>query len=64
MTGLELIEVKDNIMEMWNCPYDLIFVSFNVNTTGATGGAGTAYPSAAFNFTLVLSGVRVALFLI
>jgi hypothetical protein len=45
-----LIEVKDNTMEMWNCPYDMMFVSFNVNTTDATGGPGTAYTSGNVTF--------------
>ena len=30
-----------------------------VNTTGATSGAGTAYPSGALEFTPVFNGVRV-----
>jgi hypothetical protein len=32
-------------------PYGMIFVSLNSNTTGVTGGAGSAYPSAAYVFT-------------
>ena len=31
-----------------------------INTTGATSGAGTAYPSGTPEFTPVLCGVRVA----
>jgi hypothetical protein len=31
--------------------YGMIFVSLNSNTTGVTGGAGSAYPSAAYVFT-------------
>ena len=34
--------------------------SFKINTTGATSGAGTAYPFGAHEFTPVFSGVRVA----
>jgi hypothetical protein len=30
-----------------------------INTTGATSGAGTAYPSGAQEFTPVFSGIRV-----
>ena len=32
----------------------MMFVSFNDNLTGVTGGAGTVYPSGAFVFTFVI----------
>jgi hypothetical protein len=38
----------------------MMFVSFNSNTTGITSGAGTANPSGAQEFFIVFSGVRVA----
>ena len=38
----------------------MTFVSFNTNTTGANGGAGTVYPSRAPEFTLDFSEVRIA----
>ena len=38
----------------------MMFVSFNINTTGVTIGAETANPSWAPEFTPVCSGVRVA----
>jgi hypothetical protein len=38
----------------------MIFVSFNSNTTGVAGRAGTANPSEASQFTSGFSGVRVA----
>ena len=46
------------------CPtqfvYHMMFVSFNSNTTGATGGAGTANPWEAHEFTPAFSEVRVS----
>jgi hypothetical protein len=46
------------------CPtrflYQMMFVSFNINTTGVTCEAGTANASGAPEFTPVFSGVRVA----
>jgi hypothetical protein len=38
----------------------MMFVSFNINTTGVTSGAETANPSWAPEFIPVCSGVRVA----
>ena len=37
-----------------------MFVSFNSNTMGVTGGAGTASPSGALGVTPAFTGVRVA----
>ena len=45
-------------------PYQMMFVSFNGNTTGVTRGTGIAKPSEAPEFTPVFSGVRVALSLV
>ena len=39
--------------------YSVLFFCNQINTTGATSGAGTAYPSEAPEFTPVFSGVRV-----
>ena len=38
----------------------MMFVSFNINTTGVTSGAGTAYPARTPEFTPVFSGIRDA----
>ena len=38
----------------------MMFVSFNSNTMGVTGEAGTASPSGAPEVTLAFTGVRVA----
>ena len=40
-------------------PCQMMFVSFNSNTTGVTGGAGIANPSGAPELTAGFSGVRV-----
>jgi hypothetical protein len=42
-------------------PYQMMFVSFNSNTTDIVCGGGTASSSGAPEFTPVFSGVRVAL---
>jgi hypothetical protein len=42
--------------------YQMMFVSFNSSTTGATCGAETASPCEAHEFTPVCSGVRVSRF--
>ena len=39
--------------------YSVLFFCNQINTTGATSGAATAYPSEAPEFTPVFSGVRV-----
>jgi len=36
-------------------PYQMMFVSYNSNTTGVTGGAGTTYPPGTANLIPVLS---------
>jgi hypothetical protein len=41
-------------------PYQMMFVSFNSNTTGFRCGAGTAKTSGAHEFIAVFSGVRDA----
>jgi hypothetical protein len=41
-------------------PYHIIFVSFNINTTGATSGTGAGCLSGTPEFTSVCCGVRVA----
>ena len=41
-------------------PYQMMFVSFNNNTTVVTSGAETANPSGAPEFTPGFSGVRLA----
>jgi len=41
-------------------PYEMLFLSFYIKTTGVTCGAGTSDPSGAPEFTLAFSGVRVA----
>jgi hypothetical protein len=41
-------------------PYQIMFVSFNSNTTGVTSGAGTANPSGAPEFISGFRGVHVA----
>ena len=45
-------------------PYQMMFVLFNSNTTGATCGTGTADSSRRTEFTPGFSGVRVAPFLV
>ena len=46
------------------CPtrflYQMMFVTFNSNTTGVTCGAGTAYPSGTPEFTPDFSGICAA----
>jgi hypothetical protein len=44
--------------------FQMMFVSFNSNTTGVTSGAGTTYPSGAPEFTPIFSGVPVPLSLV
>ena len=41
-------------------PYQIMFVSFNSNTTGVTSGAGTANPSGAPEFISGFREVHVA----
>ena len=41
------------------CVCESIMIKAYINTTGATSGAGTAYPFEAPDFTPVFSGVRV-----
>ena len=45
-------------------PYQMMFASFNSNTTGVTCGAETANPPGAHEFIPVFSGVPVAPFLV
>ena len=41
-------------------PYQMMFLSFNRNTTGTTNGTGTTYPPNVLEFTPSFSGVRAA----
>jgi len=54
--------IKIFVFIYW-CPtrflYQMMFVSFNGNTTGVTSGTGTSNPSGAPQFTSCFCGVRV-----
>jgi hypothetical protein len=42
-------------------PYQMMFVSLNLSTTGVSSRTGTSYPSEHLSSLPVLNGVRVAL---
>ena len=52
----ELNHVLNSIMKFCILFYSVFFFCNQINTTGATSGAGTAYPSEAPKFTPVLVG--------
>jgi hypothetical protein len=62
-TGSEW-RASERFIHVYWCPtrflYQMMFLSFNSNTTGVTFVAGTAYPSRAPGFTTVFNRVRVA----